>query len=210
MAFDPGDTDPSNGTGFGDIWGIFSIDNGETWSEPVNISNPGGTYPGTDDRYPSLSPANYDEPFSPGMDAYIVYQTDNTAGTFVQGEEAANWDHFLFTGIDFDIPTGIEGGERNSPLPWTLGLSQNYPNPFNPATTVRFRVAEGEHTIDLSVFDSRGRFVTRLLSGNVAPGEHEVTWNGRSETGESAASDVYFLRMKGTASTRTITMLLMK
>ncbi len=210
VAFDADDVDPGNGIAFGDIMGVYSVDGGESWSEPVNISNPDGMYPGTDDRYPSISPLNHETALLPGMDAYLVYQTDDTGGSFLQGEEGANWDYFLFTGVDFDV-SGIEdGGREQGGVPRAYSLHQNYPNPFNPQTTVSFEVPEGAGQVTLGVYDARGRLVRTLFSGVKEPGEHRITWDGTGERGESAASGIYFLRMTGTRSSDTIKMLLMK
>lgn len=211
VAFDADDVDPGNSIGYGDIMGAFSIDNGETWSQPVNISNPDGQYPGTDDRYPSISPVNHDAALLPGMDAYIVYQTDDTGGSFLQGEESANWDYFLFTGVDFDVPSGIEDeGGTHGGVPRAFTLHQNYPNPFNPQTMVRFEVPEGAGPVTLAIYDTRGRLVKNLFTGVKKPGEHRLTWDGRGERGETAASGIYFLRMTGTGASETIKMVLMK
>jgi hypothetical protein len=211
LAFTPHDVDPVNQIGFGDVWGVFSLDNGETWSEPTNITNPDGMYPGTDDRFASISPVNYDAPIAPGMDAHIVFQTDDLAGSFVQAEETENLDYFMYLGVDFDVPSGIEDGENeSSSLPRAFALHQNYPNPFNPSTTIRFEVPEGENQIDLSVYDSRGRLVKILFSGNMETGEHQLTWDGRNSDNQVTASGIYFLRLKSNSISRTIKMVMVK
>jgi hypothetical protein len=124
VAFNPDDVDKTNDIGFGDILAVYSGDNGETWSEPINISNPNGLYPGTDDRYPSISPVNYEAAISPGMDAYIVYQTDNSAGSYLQGEEDVNLDYFLFMGIDLDIPP--HELSMSGPKPGIAGMENTF------------------------------------------------------------------------------------
>ncbi len=211
VGFTPDDVDPVNTLGFGDIWGLFSTDGGETWSDPINISNPDGSFLGTDDRYPSISPVNHSTALLPGMDAYIVYQSDNLAGSFLQGEESANLDYFLFTGVDFDVPSGIEDGQGGtSSLPKAFALEQNYPNPFNPQTTIRFEVPEGENTIDLSIYDSRGRLVTTLFSGQMESGNHEITWNGHDTSGRQVNSGIYFLKLRSSTTSSTIKMVMLK
>jgi hypothetical protein len=217
--FTPHDIDPDNNNmGFGDIWGAFSLDNGETWSDPINISNPDGMYPGADDRYPSIATVNYDTPLEPGMDAYITYQSDDQGGSWLETvfgsgneENTGNWDYFLFLGVDFDVPSGIEDGENEtSTVPKALSLHQNYPNPFNPSTTIRFDISEGENQVDLAVYDSRGKLVKTLFSGTMETGEHQLTWDGRNSKNQVAASGIYFLRLKSTSTSRTIKMVLVK
>ncbi len=75
------------------------------------------------------------------------------------------------------------------------GLFSVYPNPFNPTTTIRYSVAS-EGPVSLRVFDIAGRVVRTLALKSVAPGEHEVVWDGTTDSGGRAASGVYFLRME--------------
>jgi len=209
--FDANDVDETTTVGFGDAWGTYSLDNGVTWADAINITNPDGTVLGADDRYPSLPPVVYDAAIDPGKDAYIVYQTDDTGGSFLEGEEPANMDLFMFLGVDFDIPSGIDDGkDKTSDLPKTFALHQNYPNPFNPSTTVRFEVPEGAGEIRISIYDSRGRLVNTLFTGTMEPGEHQLTWNGEDTHGARAASGIYFLRLKYGTSSSTIKMVMVK
>ena len=210
VAFDPNDVDPGNGIGLGDIWGTYSIDNGESWSGPINLSNPGGAYPGTDDRYPSLSPVNYEAALEPGKDAYFVYQSDNTGGSFVQGEESANWDYYLFSGVDFD-PVGIGKGGGGT-LPRGFELHQNHPNPFNPSTTLSFDVPGiigMSQPVSLKIYDLRGRCVRSLVDSELPPGTHRVVWDGRNDRHERVGSGFYLytLRSGDRISTRKMAVL---
>lgn len=100
--------------------------------------------------------------------------------------------------------TGVEAiAASGAPRP-PAHLAQNYPNPFNPLTTIRFST-EAAARARLAVFDVRGRLVTTLLNGRVSPGEHEIRWSGRCDSGAPAASGVYLYRLDiedGWAETR--------
>jgi hypothetical protein len=65
-------------------------------------------------------------------------------------------------------------------------------NPFRDMTRVRFRsIAPGPAQV--LIFDSSGRRVRTLLdSESLAPGIHEVIWDGRDNRGSSVADGVYF------------------
>jgi phosphodiesterase/alkaline phosphatase D-like protein len=70
-------------------------------------------------------------------------------------------------------------------------LSQNQPNPFNPMTSISFRLpAPGRVT--LSVFDLRGRRVATVVAGELAAGDHVVSFDGASLT-----SGTYVYRLEG-------------
>jgi hypothetical protein len=127
-AFNVDDIDPTSlpsNWGFVDVWVAASVDNGNTWSAPANVTNPDGTFLGWDDRYPSLARKNIDNAADPGNDVYMIYQSDDRAGTFVQGTEGAlNMDYVKFMGIDLDVlPMGLTLAE---PTPGIAGVDNTF------------------------------------------------------------------------------------
>ena len=70
----------------------------------------------------------------------------------------------------------------------------NFPNPFNPTTHIRFAVTE-PGPVTLSIYNVTGQRVRVLVEGDVAPGYHQVPWDGRDASGANAASGVYFVHM---------------
>lgn len=103
--------------------------------------------------------------------------------------------------------TGVREGPGQN-LPTEFALLQNYPNPFNPSTTIRFTIPHRGH-IRLVIYDLLGKEVKTLLNEELEAGEHSVTWDGKNEFGNIAASGVYFYRLaSGTfISTRKIVFL---
>jgi hypothetical protein len=87
-------------------------------------------------------------------------------------------------------------------------LEQNYPNPFNPSTTIRFNVLEAG-TVQLSIYNLQGQLVRTLVSGQMNPGRHAITWNGRDNAGKVVPSGVYLykLRVNGFEETRKMTLM---
>ena len=98
-------------------------------------------------------------------------------------------------------------------------LYQNFPNPFPDheagvdETRIWFDLADGT-TVNLSVFDLRGRLVRRLIPGrgcspvDLPPGVYGrdpgpspdpcvgFSWDGRDDSGRTVAPGVYLLRLK--------------
>ncbi len=70
----------------------------------------------------------------------------------------------------------------------------NHPNPFNPMTTVSFGIQSDDHAL-INIYNVQGQLVRRLVDGNLAAGLHQVTWDGRDETGTQVGSGVYFARL---------------
>jgi len=89
-----------------------------------------------------------------------------------------------------DNVTGVGDG----PLPLRTYLAQNHPNPFNPTTHIVFGLKEAGE-VSLRVYDASGRLVRVLAQGRHEARRHEVSWDGRDESGRSVASGVYFYRL---------------
>ena len=87
-------------------------------------------------------------------------------------------------------PSGLE----DSPLPIVTSLHQNYPNPFNAETQISFDLSTSSN-INLSIYDASGRYVTTLIDSRLNAGSHNVIWNGKDKTGQTASSGIYFYRL---------------
>ncbi len=79
-------------------------------------------------------------------------------------------------------------------LPGSFSLLQNYPNPFNPVTTIKFRTVHPAN-VNLTIYNSKGQYVKKLVSTYLPGGEYRFKWDGRNETGKNVASGVYFYRL---------------
>ena len=73
--------------------------------------------------------------------------------------------------------------------PEKYSLTSVYPNPFNPSTTVSFTIPELS-VVTINVFDITGRKITELMSGSMAAGYHNLTWNAGNQS-----SGIYFVKM---------------
>jgi hypothetical protein len=77
----------------------------------------------------------------------------------------------------------------DSTVPTEFALSQNYPNPFNPSTNISFSIPTAEN-VELKIFNVLGEHVETLVSGTLAAGNYEATWNATN-----VASGLYFYRL---------------
>lgn len=75
-------------------------------------------------------------------------------------------------------------------IPEVFSLHQNYPNPFNPVTTIRYRLPE-DAFVNLTIYDSLGRQVAKLVDGWRNAGTHQVTFDG-----SNLASGIYIFRLQ--------------
>jgi hypothetical protein len=86
------------------------------------------------------------------------------------------------------------GVGETSAAPAVNRLQGSFPNPFNPETAIRFSSAKPGRA-EVRIFDVAGRLVQTLVK-NVTSGVNEVRWNGKSSTGSTLSSGVYFVRVK--------------
>lgn len=105
-----------------------------------------------------------------------------------------------------DLPTG--GGKKpkqeeppdplgrpaTPTIPSSFALRQGSPNPFNPVTIIEYDVPESA-PVTLAIYNLAGREVRGLIDGQVEPGRHAVTWDGKDDHGTQVASGIYFCRM---------------
>ncbi|MBT8383243.1 MAG: DUF4397 domain-containing protein [Ignavibacteria bacterium] len=74
--------------------------------------------------------------------------------------------------------------------PADFSLNQNYPNPFNPSTIITFNLAVDSKVI-LSVFNTLGEEVTKLVNGNLTAGTQQVEFDATEIN-----SGVYFYKLE--------------
>jgi hypothetical protein len=96
--------------------------------------------------------------------------------------------------------------KENSGLypPADFTLEQNFPNPFNPNTTIRFSIPKATH-VTLSIYNSLGEEIAKLVSQNLYAGIHTTEWDA-----SGFASGVYYYRITADNFVETKKLLLLK
>jgi parallel beta-helix repeat protein len=85
----------------------------------------------------------------------------------------------------------------------------NEPNPFNPRTTIFFVLPEAG-PVRLRILDLRGRRVASFAWDELAPGRHELPWDGTDMHGRALPSGVYLYELKAPGFTLTERMALIR
>jgi len=96
--------------------------------------------------------------------------------------------------------------------PTFAGLSgvTSFPNPFSRVARIRFQLVQ-QSPVGLRVYDMSGRLIRVLTAPHrMEPGEHEVDWNGLTDSGSRATPGVYFLRLTTGVATRAYRMVFLK
>jgi histidinol-phosphate aminotransferase len=87
--------------------------------------------------------------------------------------------------------------------PPTFGLSRVHPNPFTQQCSIQISTS-GTERIRLAIYDAAGRMVKSLVNGALAPGLHDIIWDGKDVHGRKVASGLYVINlMQGEYATST-------
>ena len=111
---------------------------------------------------------------------------------------------FVITGDT--IVTGIKPpfGEQG-----LFRLEQNYPNPFNPVTTIQYEVPADLH-VSIAIYNVKGERVRVLVNKFKTTGAYDISWDGKSSTGVTVSSGVYFYCMKAGSFTQAKKLVFLK
>ena len=122
------------------------------------------------DRELGVSISDFDRPYMRRVSGHAELELAVGTGDFLKGREAES---------------GIE--LRNQ-------LLSLIPNPFSEEVGVSFYLG-APCRVWVDVYNIEGALVARLADGVLSAGVHSRTWNGKTDSGDDAASGVYFLRL---------------
>ncbi|MCE1189456.1 MAG: T9SS type A sorting domain-containing protein [Ignavibacteria bacterium] len=106
------------------------------------------------------------------------------------------------------VPDAVTGNE-NTAASQDFELENNYPNPFNPSTKISFSIANaGYYSMD--IYSILGAKIKTITQGYLPKGKFSVSWDGKDESGNAAASGVYLYSLKSAGYMKTKKMLLIR
>jgi len=126
---------------------------------------------------------------------------DNNGAVYVAFGEALGWMQSPPSAAYLTLLDVHGAGSLKS---FSYGLNQNYPNPFNPNTIISFSIPRASH-VEINIYDSMGRVVTRLLSQDKNAGVYSTTWNA-----SGFSSGVYYCRLTADGFTETKKLVVLK
>ncbi|GAB4167888.1 MAG: hypothetical protein Kow00108_00610 [Calditrichia bacterium] len=72
-----------------------------------------------------------------------------------------------------------------------------YPNPFNPVVNIPVNIqGNQQHDLKINIFNIQGQKIYSEVHANIGTGSHVFTWNGITQTNESAQSGIYFITIQ--------------
>ena len=130
-----------------------------------------------------------DEPLAPVSPGVFEDETTWPATTFWYELRAVYGDGSEDT-VGTSLASVTTGGQLG------LVLSPGRPNPFSDIVTLEFDLPISAGSVELTIYDLRGRAVKRLVSGTLGRGRHQAVWNGTDVHGQPVPSGVYFARLR--------------
>jgi photosystem II stability/assembly factor-like uncharacterized protein len=97
--------------------------------------------------------------------------------------------------VSGDNETSVESATAHQPDAFVVYA--NYPNPFNPQTTLVYSLNVHDF-IEINIYNILGKKVRTLVEADHVPGLHSLIWDGKDESGFSAASGIYLVNYQGT------------
>jgi hypothetical protein len=157
-----------------------------------------------------VDPTGFDLHLPEGCPAIDQGTADGAPSEDYDGNPRPQGSGYDIGAYEFGI-VGIDDAEPSHRIPFSYELFQNYPNPFNPMTTIEISIPDrASHRTSLVIYDLRGRKVRILIDGELEPGRHSITWDGRNDDGAKAPSGVYLYIMKNKDQVSTRKMNLLK
>jgi len=100
-------------------------------------------------------------------------------------------------------------GEGIPEPPEITTLGPVYPNPFNPNTVIPFKLKESD-SVNLRIYNNRGKEVKHYVLGDLQAGYHQVGWDGRDNSGQALPSGIYHIMMQAGKNSYKVKAVLMK
>jgi flagellar hook assembly protein FlgD len=120
--------------------------------------------------------------------SYSFIDSDITSGTWFYRLQQQDIDGKIYHSEIMEV---------NLTIPTKFALYQNYPNPFNSSTIIKYELPVGEHQVRLIIYDLLGHQIRMLVEEeNQQAGAYQISWDGRDDDGNAAASGVYFYRLQ--------------
>ena len=106
-----------------------------------------------------------------------------------------------------DVNTAVLGQEQT--MPEEFDLAQNFPNPFNAKTVIAYQLDQNSK-VGLTIYNSAGQVVRKLVQANQPPGRYRIVWDGTDDDEQAVGSGVYFYRLQAGEFQQTRRLVLVK
>jgi hypothetical protein len=185
-----------------DIYGAYSPDGGETWSEPFYIAGESVE----SDIFPNITGEFFWNSTSDSIYLDIMYMWDSYPLIGPPDPSEVVW---YYERVIIPENILISGINQKIKLAEKYNLYQNYPNPFNPTTTIKYELPKNAQ-VKIEIFDILGQRVKTLVNSRQNRGEHTIVWDGLNSAGKVVSSGIYLYSLQTENFVKTKKMLLLR
>lgn len=107
------------------------------------------------------------------------------------------------------VPDTVSAVSDENATPDHFEVLGNYPNPFNPSTNLIFNLSKREK-ISIRIYNILSEEIFHFADREYEAGRHEVTWEGKDQSGIKVSSGVYFYSISTVDEIKTGKMILAK
>ena len=169
-----------------------SKDNGQTWSDPIELSD---IYsPGWEDQVTFFAYICDEIKFVEDSDGhwgqiFMYYMNDDAYILHPQSHEGD------LTYLSLKIHFDYQAVDEPHPVLPALSLS-NYPNPFNTFTNISFSAPRRIINSLIEIYNVKGQLVSTLKpSIGSTPSEGYAIWDGKDSNNNDVANGIYFYKL---------------
>ena len=172
-----------------------SIDNGENWSEPIELTDiyyPDFDFSNQITVYPYIS-HNIKDIGDNWGEVTLFYLDDNSFGSYIQGQGQFNGGQITECRIQIDFTLW----STDDPVVNIVKMN-NYPNPFAASTRISFSSKQGlDQQSEVRIYNTIGQLVRTLDLTIESPQSGYAEWNGKDDTGHNVTNGIYFYKLSG-------------
>jgi len=122
----------------------------------------------------------------------LAWYTSPIANCYYPGSGRISYPH---DDMVFQVQFCATATDVGKPQVGDVSLGPNRPNPFSGSTTIRFDLPRAAQ-VGLRVYNVAGRVVRDLIEPSQSEaGQHEISWDGRDQSGRPLAAGVYLYRL---------------
>jgi hypothetical protein len=194
------------------IYIAASNDNGETWSDPIELTDIYSDEFDFSDQitvYPYIAPQIVDLGDDWGQ-IFMYYFDDNDYGSYISipsSPPTGGTITYMSIKIDFSSIEGI----GDEPEVVTEFAISNYPNPFSTSTKIFFTLPGNVRNPEVKIYNTRGQLVRTLAPEQASePTQWEANWDGKDMQGSFVGNGIYFYQVETALGTGYGKMLLMR
>jgi len=169
-----------------------SMDNGEHWSEPIELTdiyNPEINFMDQITVYPYLCNEIVDLGDMWGQ-IHFSYYDDNSFGSFIYGGGQNLGGQIMYGSIEINF--ALPGPSINSHEEIISSIKlHNSPNPIANYTEIYFESPKEIYNSQIRIYNTKGQLIKNLIPNS----DNKVTWNGKDNSNNDVSNGIYFYKL---------------